>query len=89
MKSVANGRESMRYWSSPGSRAPAGRVRLLNFDEPAKPGDQFGKLRDKMASYQSQFIAGASREAMVDAYHTVVLPRFCYLAARSWFDTLR
>jgi hypothetical protein len=79
----------MHYWSRPATKAPHGIVNLLNFDDPAMPKDQFNTLRLKMEDYRAQFIAGKGKAAMVDSYHTVIAPRFCYLAAREWFDTMR
>lgn len=79
----------LRYWSTPGTRAPAGRVSLLNFDDPAVPQDRYFGWRQKMVKYRDYVAASAGPSAVVDAYHTQILPRFCYFAARDWFDTMR
>lgn len=79
----------LRYWSSPGTQAPAGRVSLLNFDDPQMPQDRYIGWRQKMVEYRNQIAASAGPSAVVDAYHTQILPRFCYFAARDWFDSMR
>lgn len=78
-----------RYWTSPGTRAPVGRVELIDFDDPALPRDRYFTLRAKIADYSHTFVAQHGSEAFVEAYHNVVSPRFCYLAARDWFRTMR
>jgi dienelactone hydrolase len=79
----------MRYWSSPGTRAPAGRVALLNFDDPSLPKDRYFDLRLKAAEYSKAFATRNGGDALVEAYHNIISPRFCYLAARQWFETMR
>lgn len=79
----------LRYWSSPGSRAPAGRVGLLDFDDPAMPRDRHFALRVKLADYGKAYVAQHGPDGLVEAYHNVISPRFCYLAARDWFATMR
>ena len=82
-------RPMLRYWSSPGSRAPAGRVSLLDFDDPTLPHDRYFALRVKLADYSKAYVVQHGRDGLVEAYHNVVSPRFCYLAAREWFGTMR
>lgn len=77
-----------RYWTSSARRAPTGRVELIDFDDPALPRDRYFTLRVKLADYRRAFVAQHGQEAFVEAYHNVVSPRFCYLAAREWFGTM-
>lgn len=79
----------MRHWSSPGTRAPAGRVSLINFDAPAAPGEPWAPLKANLAAMRGQIVAAKGEDAWVELYHQYTLPRYCYTAARMWFDTMR
>lgn len=83
------GKLMQRYWSSPGTAAPAGRVGLINFDAPATPGEPWAALKTSLAAMHKDFAAARGEEAWTELYHQYTLPRYCYTAARQWFDTMR
>lgn len=83
------GKLMMRYWSSPDTAAPPGRVALIDFDAHATPGDPRAALKANLAALREATVAAKGEQAWLDAYHQITLPRFCYTAAREWFDTMR
>jgi dienelactone hydrolase len=79
----------MRYWSSEGRSPPDGRVTMIDFDEAAGPGDPYARLRADHAALRQSIVAEHGEQRWLDMYHPSILPRYCYTAARDWFDTMR
>jgi hypothetical protein len=79
----------VRYWEDP-TRAPKpGVVSMLDFEAPAKDADPFGELKRIFLAERDSYLASQPWPSWVDAYHQFLLPRYCYLAARKFFDTMR
>lgn len=79
----------MRYWSSEGHLPPDGRVAMIDFEEAANPGDLHARLRADHAALRDRIVTEHGEQRWLDMYHQFILPRYCYTAARDWFDTMR
>lgn len=79
----------LRYWTEGRTAAPPGLVSAIDFETPATPDDPLTDLRKKFAAERDQIIAAQGKEAMIAGYHTQMLPKYCYMAARRYFDTLK
>lgn len=79
----------MRQWTSGPYRAPAGRVGLINFDAPAQPGEPWAPLKANLQTMRQDIVGKQGLRAWYELYHISTLPRYCYTAARDWFDTMR
>ena len=80
----------MRYWSDPGRAPEPGIVSLLDFDAPITDDDQFASLKANYLQRKDGILEAFSGvPGWVNAYHSILLPRYCYTAARDYFDTLR
>ena len=78
----------MRYWADQG-RAPApGVVSLLDFDAPSSEGEPFADLKAHFRAWAPGFLERTVMPPWADAYHQLLLPRYCYLAARHFFESL-
>lgn len=77
----------MQYWSDPATAAPAGMASVLNFEEPAKAGEPYADLKQNFASMKAQILAGGG-SLVGGFYHAGLLPRYCYTAARTLFDSM-
>jgi predicted esterase len=76
----------MRYWSGSGMAVPPGRVGMIDFDAPPGPGEAHAALKANLAEMRSRIVPARGEQAWLDLYHQYTLPRFCYTAARDWFD---
>ena len=85
----AAGALMLRYWSTGPNRAPTGRVGLIDFDAPAIPGEPWGPLKANLQTMRGDIVAKQGLRAWYELYHISTLPRYCYTAARDWFDTMR
>jgi hypothetical protein len=83
------GQMMMRYWSSTENLVPPGRVTLIDLDLPAEPGDRYGWLNTNLAEMRRQITAEKGERAYLDLHHGVTMPRYCYTAARMFFDTMK
>lgn len=84
------GAEAMvKYWSNP-ERAPApGIVSYLNFESEIESDDPFERLKLSFRAERETIENAQKMPVWVDPYHQIVLPRYCYLAAREYFDAMR
>lgn len=77
----------MRYWADPAHAPKPGTVSLLDFDAPE--GDAlFAGLKSHFQAWKGGFLERTVMPAWADAYHQLLLPRYCYLAARLYFEAL-
>jgi dienelactone hydrolase len=84
------GAEAMvKYWSNPAHAPAPGVVSYLNFEAPIEAGEQFERLKRSFLAERDQIESAQKMPVWVDPYHQIVLPRYCYLAAREYFDALR
>ena len=77
-----------RLWSAPsGMAAQPGLVSVLDVDASPTPGDPFTAVKAGFAQAKSNKAAeGAS--ALLQAYHGELVPPFCSVAARGFFDQI-
>lgn len=79
----------MRYWSEPHRAPDSGVVALYDFEAPSSENDPFAALKADFRSRKGPFLeAMSAMPPWVDAYHQLLLPRYCYTAARSFFQSL-
>lgn len=83
------GEMMMRYWSMPAHAPRPGVVSLLDIEAAVGRDDQFAGVRQQFADDRAAIEASQTGAPWVDFYHQILLPRFCYLAARQYFDDLR
>lgn len=83
------GEAMMQFWSDPNRAPEPGIVSLLNFEEPIEAGADFPDLRRNFVEERDQIENGQNWPVWVDPYHQILLPRYCYLAARDYFDGMR
>ncbi len=77
----------MRYWADPAHAPAPGTVSLLDFEAPE--GDAlFAGLKSHFMSWKDGFLERTVMPAWADAYHQLLLPRYTYLAARLFFESL-
>ena len=79
----------MQYWRSPARAPKPGVVSVLDFEAPNYEGAPFEALRRIFRTEKDEYLASQPWPSWTDAYHQFLLPRFCYLAARDFFDTMR
>jgi hypothetical protein len=79
----------MRYWSDPARAPRPGTVSLLDIEAPPGSGGPFGDVRQAFSDDRAGIEAAQTGAPWMDVYHQIVLPRFCYLAARQYFDEMR
>jgi len=79
----------MQYWTQGPMRPGPGIVSAIDFEAPPVAGEAYVDLRTKFAAERAGIIAREGHEAMIAAYHTQMLPKYCYTAARRYFDTLK
>ena len=77
----------MRYWADPAHAPAAGTVSLLDFEAPE--GDAlFAGLKSHFQAWKGGFLERTLMPDWADTYHQLLLPRYCYLAARLYFEAL-
>lgn len=79
----------IHYWEEPRRAPKAGIVSLLDIEAPIVPNDQFWMLKTDFRSRKGPFMRDTQVPAWVDPYHQLLLPRYCYLAARQYFDGMK
>lgn len=79
----------MKYWSDPERSPEPGVVSLLDFDAPITDDDPFARLKQDYIQRKDPILAAINAPQWINAYHAILLPRYCYTAARDYFDTLR
>lgn len=79
----------LRYWSENGTAVERGLVSAIDFEMPPTPEDPYEDLRLQFADERDSRVAARGHDAMISEYHTELLPKYCYTAARRFFDTLR
>jgi dienelactone hydrolase len=79
----------MRYWSDPRRAPRPGVVSLLDIEAPIAASDAFEALKADFQARKGPYMRDTKAPAWVDAYHQLLLPRYCYTAARQYFDALR
>lgn len=79
----------MQYWSDPAHAPQPGVVTLLDFESEIHEDDPYAGLKRDFLARRDGIETGQAWPAWVDPYHQIVLPRYCYLAARDYFDTMR
>lgn len=79
----------MRYWSAPGRAPKPGIVSLLDIEAPIGSDDAFASLKADFKARKDPYMRDTKVPAWVDPYHQLLLPRYCYTAARQYFDTLQ
>lgn len=77
----------MRYWSDPGRAPEPGIVSLLDFEAASEADDPFEILRADFKRRKAEFLKASAMPGWVDPYHQLLLPRYCYAAARQFFGT--
>lgn len=83
------GQAMMQYWSDPERAPEPGTVSLLNFEAPFESTDEYADLLSSFKLEREQIENGQAWPVWVDPYHQFLLPRYCYLAARNYFDAMR
>jgi hypothetical protein len=80
----------MQYWSDPAHAPAPGIVSLLDFDAPIMPADPFAEIKSDYLERKDAIVSQyESVPDWVNTYHQILLPRYCYTAARDYFETLR
>lgn len=83
------GQFMMRYWSDPRRAPRPGVVSLLDIEAPIAANDAFEVLKADFEARKDPYMRDTKVPAWVDPYHQLLLPRYCYTAARQYFDALR
>lgn len=83
------GKLMQRYWQEGPRKVRPGIVNLLDIEAPVEAGDKFAVIKQAFSRELPHYEATLNFPANVDVYHQVVLPRYCYLAARMMFDSYR
>jgi len=81
------------YWAASGGNPP---VTILDVDSAASDGDPFEDLKTGFAAFRDLIAAAAvaggatdgGASAVVEAYHSTLVPPFCVAAVRSMFDQM-
>lgn len=79
----------MRYWSAPDRAPKPGIISLLDIEAPIAPDDAFESLKADFRARKGPYMRDTKVPAWVDPYHQLLLPRYCYTAARQYFDALQ
>lgn len=79
----------LRYWAESSAAVANGLVSAIDFEETPAPNDPIADLRLKFAAERHQKITAMGHETMIAEYHNYMLPKYCYAAARRYFDTFR
>jgi hypothetical protein len=79
----------IKYWQSPAVAPKPGVVSVLDFEAPSREGEPFAALKRIFRAEKDAYLSSQPWPPWTDAYHQFLLPRFCYLAARDFFDTMR
>lgn len=77
----------MQYWNSPGTAAPAGMASVLDFEAQSVGNDPYAALRKNFVTLRKQ--SEIAKPGLMDIYHQLLVPRYCYTAARTLFDSLK
>ena len=84
------GAEAMlSYWRTPRHAPVPGVVSYLNFEAPIKEDDVFKYLKQSFQAEREEIENGRQWPIWVDPHHQILLPRYCYLAARDYFDRMQ
>jgi hypothetical protein len=71
------------YWTShPPPTAPV----VLDVDSPVAPGDPYADLKLGFSAAKALVYAQGGEPAVLAAYHATLVPPFCVVAAKSFFD---
>jgi predicted esterase len=72
------------YWSANGVTAP---VTVLDLDSDIAPGDPDAARKAAFATAKAAIAADGGDAAVIESYHSTLVPPFCLSAAKSFFDS--
>ena len=75
------------YWAA---SAPSAPVAVLDVDSASTGGgDPFADIKAGFAALKAQTLSDIGADGLLSAYHDTVVPPFCMVAARGFFDQIR